>query len=103
MDNYFVGMKGGKLLFLRILSPKLEQSIRSLLLENPSSYQEMSESENLTVMVVMSLPNPFRQKKTDLPGLSLDEKSKPCEKEKGCAVFQMYGCCKKNCELRSLK
>ena len=103
MDKCFAGMKAGKLLYLSILSPRLEQRIKNLLLENTPLSPVMSESESLTVLAVMSLPNPSRQKKTDLPGLSLDEKSKPCEKEKGCAVFQIHGCCKKNCELRSLK
>lgn len=103
MDKCFAGMKAGKLQYLSILSPKLERRIKTLLLENTLFPPETNESENLSVLVVMSLPNPSRQKKTDKPGLSLDEKSKPCEKEKGCAVFQMHGCCKKNCELRSLK
>ena len=100
MEVCLSGIKVEDLEFLNILRKKLGQRMKLTLHGSGRLVIEMPGLVIFSHLEDVNLPNSFSRKKTRLPAWEVDEKSSPCSKADGCAVFQMNGFCRKNCKLR---
>lgn len=100
MEVCLSGIKVKDLEFLNTLRTKLGQRTKLTLHGSGLLVIEMPGMAIFSHLEDVNLPNSFNQKGIRLPAWEVEEKSSPCSKSAGCAVFQMHGFCRKNCKLR---
>lgn len=103
MEQCFVGIKESDVQYLNTLRKRLGPHTSLTLQGSGLLKLEMNTMTMFIVLDEMKQQNSCSLRKIVLHDVSPDVKSKSCKRLNGCAVFQMYGPCCSNCELRGKK
>lgn len=99
MADTLFGFKERKLVRPDISKTRLETIMNALSVVIGQLMPQMKESDILEITVNVRQNASCKVKKTSWRPDDLEIGCKPCSRLKGCSVAQMYGSCRKNCDL----